>query len=68
MERHHGNAVERSWRDLNRHHLAHHTFQDATRLTCAIHAVVKQLNEERQTPHPCGKLNEAAQTPFEKVV
>ncbi len=47
------NDIERSWRDLKRHHLAHHTFQDAAHLTCAIHAAVKQLNEERQTPHPC---------------
>jgi len=29
-------------------------------LTCAIHAAVKQLNKERQTPHPCDKLNKAA--------
>ena len=54
------NDIERSWRDLKRHHLAHHTFKDAAHLTCAIHAAVKQLNEERQTPHPCDKLNKAA--------
>ncbi len=54
------NDIERSWRDLKRHHLAHHTFKDAAHLTCAIHAAVKQLNEERQTPHPCNKLNKAA--------
>jgi len=54
------NEIERSWRDLKRHHLAHHTFKDAAHLTCAIHAAVKKLNEERQTPHPCDKLNKAA--------
>jgi len=51
------NRIERTWHDLKRHHLAHHTFQDAAHLTCAIHAVFKQLNEERQTPRPCDKLN-----------
>jgi len=54
------NDIERSWRDLKRHHLAHHTFKDAAHLTRAIHAAVKQLNEERQTPRPCDKLNKAA--------
>jgi len=54
------NAIERSWRDLKRHHLAHHTFKDAADLTAAIHAAVKQLNNERQTPHPCDRLNKAA--------
>ena len=54
------NDIERSWRDLKRHHLAHHTFKDAADLTCTIHAAVKQLNKERQTPHPCDRLNKAA--------
>jgi transposase len=54
------NAIERSWRDLKRHHLAHHTFKDTDDLTCAIHATVKQLNKERQTPHPCDELEKAA--------
>jgi len=54
------NAIERSWRDLRRHHLAHHTFKDAADLTRAIHAAVKQLNKERQTPHPRERLNKAA--------
>ena len=31
-----------------------------TKLTCAIHAAVKQLNKERQMLHPCGNLNKAA--------
>lgn len=54
------NNIERSWRDLKRHHLAHHTFKDATDLTCAVHAAVKQLNKERMTPHPCDNLEKAA--------
>ena len=54
------NAIERSWRDLKRHHLAHRTFKDAADLTKATHAAVKQLNRERQTPHPCDRLNKAA--------
>lgn len=54
------NDIERPWRDLKRHHLAHHTFKGAAHLTCAIHTAVKQLNKERQTPHPGDKLNKAA--------
>ncbi len=54
------NDIERSWRDLKRHHLAHHTFKDAAHLTCAIHAAVKQLNEERMKAHPCDNLKKAA--------
>ena len=54
------NAIERSWRDLKRHHLAHCTFKDAADLTCAIHIAVRQLNKERQTPHPCDRLEKAA--------
>ncbi len=54
------NRIERTWRDLRRRHLAHHTFQDAAHPTCAIRAAVKQLNKRRQTPHPCGKLDKAA--------
>ena len=54
------NDIERSWRNLKRYHLAHHTFKDAAHLTCAIHAAVKQLKTECQTPHPCDKLNKAA--------
>ena len=54
------NDIERRWRDLKRHHLAHRTFRDAADLTTTIHAAVKQINKERQTPHPCDKLNKAA--------
>ena len=54
------NDIERRWRDLKRHHLAHHTFKDTDDLTCAIHAAVRQINKERQTPHPCDRLKKAA--------
>ena len=54
------NSIERSWHDLKRHHMAHHAFKDADDLTSAIHAAVWQLNKERQTPHPCEKLDKAA--------
>ena len=54
------NPIERSWRDLKRHHLAHHTFKDAADLTCAVHAAVKQINQERMNPHPCDNLEKSA--------
>ena len=54
------NDIERTWRDLKRHHLAHHTFKDAGDLTAAIHAAVRRLNKERRTMHPCDNLNKAA--------
>ena len=54
------NAIERSWRDLKRHHLAHRTFKDTTDLTATIQAAVKQLNTERMSQHPCDNLEKAA--------
>jgi len=54
------NDIERSWRDLKRHHLAHHTFKDTTDLNSAIHAAVKKLNKERMVPRPCDNLKKAA--------
>ena len=54
------NDIERSWRDLKRHHLAHHTFKTADDLAQAIHAAVKRLNTERMIQHPCDNLNKAA--------
>ena len=54
------NAIERVWRDLKRHHLAHHTFKDTDDLTCAVHAAVRRLNKERMNPHPCDNLEKAA--------
>ena len=52
--------IERTWRDLKRHHLAHRTFKDATDLDTGIRDAVKRFNKERQTSHPCDKLNKAA--------
>ena len=54
------NDIERTWRDLKRHHLAHKTFKTPRDLECAIRAVVKTLNQERQVPHPCDDLKRAA--------
>ncbi len=54
------NDIERTWRDLKRHHLAHRTFKDAADLTGTIHAAVKQLNKERMTTHSCDNLEKAA--------
>ncbi len=54
------NDIERSWRDLKRHHLAHRTFRDAADLDTSLRDAVKRLNKERQTPRPCDKLNKAA--------
>jgi transposase len=41
------NDIERSWRDLKRHFLAHQTFPDPDHLDRAIHAAVADLNTER---------------------
>jgi transposase len=41
------NDIERSWRDLKRHFLAHQTFRDPDHLERAIHAAVADLNAER---------------------
>jgi transposase len=43
------NDIERSWRDLKRHYLAHRTFRDADRLDRAVIDAVQALNRERQT-------------------
>lgn len=54
------NAIERTWRDLKRHHLAHRTFRDADDLDRAIHEAVAELNQERAVVHPCQSLPRAA--------
>jgi transposase len=54
------NDIERTWRDLKRHHLAHQTSRNATDLNSAIHAAVKKLYTEHVVPHPCGNLKNAA--------
>ena len=54
------NDIERSWRDLKRHHLANQTFKGTDDLACAIRAAVKRLNTQRMIPHPCGEPSKAA--------
>src|SRR3954451_11811244 len=53
------NDIERSWRDLKRHFLAHRTFCDAAQLDHAIHQAVDALNRERR-PEVCAVISEAA--------
>ena len=43
------NDIERVWRDLKAHHLAHQTFSGAQALNNAIHQAVDALNAERMT-------------------
>ena len=59
------NAIEGTWRDLKRHHLAHRTFRDADELDRAVHQAVADLNRERsrthaRNTHPCHSLSTAA--------
>ena len=44
------NDIERSWRDLKRHHLAHRSFRDVGQLDLAIQSAVHALNTERRAP------------------
>ncbi len=53
------NDIERSWRDLKRHFLAHQTFTDTDHLDLAIHNAVTDMNFERQPP-ACTNLRIAA--------
>lgn len=53
------NDIERSWRDLKRHFLAHQTFTDTDHLDRAIHQAVANMNEERQ-PKVCANQRIAA--------
>jgi transposase len=53
------NDIERAWRDLKRHYLAHRTFRDADALDAAIHHAVHALNRERRTP-ACASISKAA--------
>ena len=53
------NDIERSWRDLKGHFLAHQTFADADHLDRAIHKGIADMNEERQSPM-CTNLRIAA--------
>jgi DDE superfamily endonuclease len=54
------NDIERSWRDLKRHHLAHSTFLDADHLDATIRQKVADMNRERATNHSCDNLRIAA--------
>lgn len=42
------NDIERSWRDLKRHFLAHRTFQSVEHLETALDDAILKLNHERQ--------------------
>jgi len=42
------NEIERSWRDLKAHHLAHQTFANEAELDRAIHQAVTVMNYERK--------------------
>ena len=53
------NDIERSWRDLKRHYLAHRTFRDADALDAAIHQAVQALNRERRAA-ACAVISRAA--------
>ena len=53
------NDIERSWRDLKRHFLAHQTFTDTDHLDRAVHNAVTEMNLERQRL-PCTNLRIAA--------
>ena len=54
------NAIENTWRDLKRHHLAHQTFRNTDDLDRAIHQAVANMNQERSHKHPCRNLPMAA--------
>ena len=41
------NDIERSWRDLKRHHLANRTFRSLDELDAQIHHAVRDMNRER---------------------
>jgi transposase len=53
------NDIERSWRDLKAHFLAHQTFADIDHLDRAIHKGIADMNQERQL-HLCTNLRIAA--------
>jgi transposase len=54
------NDIERTWRDLKRHNLAHKTFADADHLEATIRQSVINMNRERATNHSCDNLRIAA--------
>lgn len=54
------NDIERSWRDLKRHNLAHMTFNDVDHLDQTIRQKVADMNRERMTSLTCDNLRIAA--------
>jgi transposase len=53
------NDIERSWRDLKRHHLANRSFRSVDDLDNQIHRAVRDMNQERAKP-VCHDLRIAA--------
>lgn len=53
------NDIERSWRDLKRHFLAHQTFRSVEELDAAVALAVARLNQERAR-HSCHNQRVAA--------
>ena len=51
------NDIERSWRDLKRHHLANRTFRDADRLDRAIHDSIAAMNRGHAA-HPWAHIQQ----------
>lgn len=54
------NDIERDWRHLKRHFLAHQTFANTNQLTTAIQEAVQALNTQRAKNHPWLKQRIAA--------
>ncbi len=54
------NEIERAWRDLKRHFLAHRSFTDADDLEAAIHHSVRDMNRERTRTLSCDNPRIAA--------
>jgi hypothetical protein len=54
------NDIERAWRDLKLHHLAHMTFSDIDHLDQTIHSAVAEMNRERMPAPACDNLRIAA--------
>jgi hypothetical protein len=53
------NDIERCWRDLKRHYLAHRTFRGGEDLDAAIHDAVRARSRERGAT-ACAFISEAA--------
>lgn len=53
------NDIEREWKTLKGHHLAHKTFKNADNLKTAIDGEIQIMNSDRK-PHPLAKLRISA--------